>query len=86
MKATSGEVGGWEINQNGLINNDIDIFINKNGYSNMYTVADIFIIRMIMTGEWTPNQDVLNHYDLNNDGVIDVSDLAILTAWVMGKR
>lgn len=85
MKATSGEVGGWEINQNGLINNDIDIFLNKNGYSNMYTVADIFIIRMIMTGEWTPNQDVLNHYDLNNDGVVDVSDLAILTGWVMGK-
>lgn len=84
MKANSGEIGGWKIDETGLTNNDK--FVNNNGYSNIYTVADIFMIRMIMSGEWTPTQEVLDHYDLNNDGVVDVSDLAILTAWVMGKR
>ena len=73
----------FEYDENGLNNNDI--FVNKNGYSNIYTVSDIFIIRMIMSGEWTPNEQVLKHYDLNGDGLVDVSDLAILTAWVMGK-
>jgi hypothetical protein len=83
VNTNSGNIGGWKIDENGLNNNDI--FVNKNGYSNIYTVSDIFIIRMIMSGEWTPNEQVLKHYDLNNDGVVDVSDLAILTAWVMGK-
>ena len=83
VNTNSGNIGGWKIDENGLNNNDI--FVNKNGYSNIYTVSDIFIIRMIMSGEWTPNEQVLKHYDLNGDGLVDVSDLAILTAWVMGK-
>ena len=83
MISKSGQIGGWDIKDNELTNGVQ--FINKKGYSNVYTVADLYMIRLIMLGEWTPNKDVLKHYDLNGDGEVDISDFAILTGWVIGK-
>lgn len=80
MTANSGSVGGWTINENGLTNGKV--FIRKDGYTTIYTAADMFIIKAILYGEvWaevTPGTAEFNRYDLNGDGVINSQDLLIL--------
>ncbi len=87
ITSSNGSIGGWTINSDGLTNGNI--FVKSNGYSTIYTVADLFILRAYLQGEsWieipsgTPE---FARYDLNNDGVIDIRDLAILRQMTIGS-
>ena len=76
--STFGEIGGWEINVNGLTNGVVKL--NSDGSSTIYTVADLIIIRnyiMGIDGFNLPSQ-MIRHYDLNNDGVVNAQDYVIL--------
>ena len=80
INSTTGNIGGWTINSSGLTNGKV--YIRNDGYSTIYTSADIFILRAILQNQsWavvesgTPE---FNRYDLNGDGVVDSQDLLIL--------
>lgn len=72
----SGTVGGWTINDLGLSNNDTKI--NNEGITNIYTWGDLAVIQMIVMGTITPNEGMINHYDLNNDGQVTPADFVLL--------
>lgn len=80
ITSNDGSIGGWIINGNGLTNGKV--YIRNDGYSTIYTSADIFIIRaIIMEEQWATVQSgtaEFNRYDLNGDGVINSQDLLIL--------
>lgn len=84
IEAKSGQIGGWDINNEGLTNGDV--FIKNNGYSSIYTIADLFIVRNYLLGttgfDFGPNE--IAHYDLNNDGVVDSGDLLLLRKMTLG--
>lgn len=78
MTSNSGFIGGWSITKNGL-NNGV-VKLNSDGSSTIYTVADLIIIRnyiMGIDGFNLPSQ-MIRHYDLNNDGVVNAQDYVIL--------
>lgn len=79
ISASIGNISGWNIDNTG-INNGV-VFLHNDGTSTIYTVADLFIIRGYIMGiagfEFT-NQTMINHYDLNKDGVVNSQDYAIL--------
>ena len=56
--------------------------MRNDGYSNIYTPADILIMRAILyEQEWATVQqgtEEFKRYDLNNDGVINSADLLLL--------
>lgn len=75
----NGTIGGWNIDDNGI--NNGTLFINSNGYSTVYTVADYFILQMILLGIiQTPNSSSpqFKHFDFNNDGELNSIDLLYL--------
>lgn len=80
ISSSDGDIGGWQLNINGLTKGTV--FVRNDGYSNIYTPADILIMRAIITEqEWaTVEQDSeeFKRYDLNNDGVINSADLLLL--------
>lgn len=80
VTSNDGSIGGWTINSNGLTNGQV--YIRNDGYSTIYTSADIFILRAILQEEpWATVESgtaEFNRYDLNGDGVINSSDLLIL--------
>ena len=88
IKSKKGEIGGWTI-IDGSLTNGVN-YIRSNGFSNMYTMADVFIMRAYIVGEaWATsviNEDtqIFNYYDLNGDGVIDLIDLLKLKKMVLG--
>lgn len=78
INSTTGNIGGWTINSSGLTNGKV--FINSDGSSTIYTVADLIIIRnyiMGLTGFELPPQ-MVRHYDINGDGQITAADYVIL--------
>ena len=78
INSTTGNIGGWAINSSGLTNGTV--FINNDGSSTIYTVADLIIIRnyiMGLTGFELPPQ-MVRHYDINGDGQITATDYAML--------
>lgn len=78
IDVTNGEIGGWNINKNGLTNGTV--VLNSDGSSTIYTVADLIIIRgyiMGTTGFELPAQ-MIKHYDLNGDGRVNAQDYTIL--------
>lgn len=78
MECNGGKIGGWSINGNGLTNGTV--FINSDGSSTVYTVADLIIIRnyiMEVPGFELSNA-MIQHYDLNGDGVVSTADYTIL--------
>lgn len=79
IEATAGTIGGWNIGTNEL--NNGKVFVRSDGSSTIYTVADLFIIRgyiMEYEGFKFTNSTMRNHYDLNEDGIVDSKDYAIL--------
>ena len=78
VNSTSGNIGGWTINGEGLTNGKV--FINSAGLSTIYTVADLIIIRGYIMGTtgFALSTEMIEHYDLNGDGVVDSIDYAIL--------
>lgn len=79
VTSNSGSIGGWTLNSDGLKNNQ-GFYIKNTGVSNVYTMSDILIMRLILAGVVTPQSGTteFEHYDLNNDGVIDSRDLLLL--------
>ena len=78
INSTTGKIGGWTINSSGLTNGKV--FINSDGSSTIYTVADLIIIRayiMGLEGFDLPSQ-MIQHYDVNNDGRVNAQDYVIL--------
>lgn len=75
---TQEQYGGWTVNSSGLTNNDVHI--NSDGSSTIYTVADLIIIRNYIMGVegFELSNQMINHYDLNDDGVVNARDYAML--------
>ena len=74
VNSTTGNIGGWNINEKGLTNGTV--FINSDGSSTIYTVADLIIIRgyiLNLEGFDLP-EAMIRHYDINNDGVVNSQD------------
>lgn len=67
-----GSIGGWNITGEGLDNGSAKI--NKSGITNIYTWADLYIIRLIIMEVITADSDMIMHYDFNGDGVITSAD------------
>ena len=86
ITSTEGNVGGWDLDETGLSNGTY--FIKKNGYSNIYTMADIFIVQLMINNVIStpmPDTELFKHYDLNNDGVIDLKDMVRIQSMILGK-
>ena len=80
ISSSDGDIGGWKLNINGLTRGTV--FVRNDGYSNIYTPADILIMRAILyEQEWATvlqGTEEFKRYDLNNDGVINSADLLLL--------
>ena len=78
INSTTGNIGGWTINSSGLTNGTV--FINSDGSSTIYTVADLIIIRNYIMGleGFELSSQMIQHYDLNGDGKVGASDYVIL--------
>ena len=91
ITSSNGSIGGWDINSNGL-SNSYGFYIKKAtrkiegstynyAVSNIYTMSDLLICQQILLGNIpTPGTDtkVFKHFDLNNNGRIDATDLLII--------
>lgn len=90
LTATGGKIGTWTINNEGLASTGGYFIKNitltsqgreiKSGLTNIYTMSDILICRLILLGVISvdPNAPEFSHYDVNGDGVIDTIDLLLL--------
>lgn len=78
INASTGSISGWSIDSNGI--NNGTLFLHNDGSSTVYTVADLIIIRGYIMGlpEFNLSSDMIRHYDINNDGVVDALDYTIL--------
>lgn len=78
IDSVNGQIGGWTINSDGLTNGTI--FIKNEGYSNIYTVADLIIIRGYLMGYtgFDLSPAMITHYDFNGDGQVTAADYVIL--------
>ena len=84
--ANSGKMGGWTLSSTGLINEDGNLYIRNNGYSSIYTYADLVILGLYLEGKLPLKEDDLReHYDINHDGKVDVGDLYFLGKKIRGK-
>lgn len=76
INANNGSIGGWNVNENGFTNGVAKI--DKTGVTNIYTWADLYVIRLIITGIVIADDDMVSHYDFNGDGKITASDYMTL--------
>lgn len=78
ITSNSGNIGGWNINEKGLTNDDV--FINSDGSSTIYTVADLIIVRGYIMGTtgFELSSAMIEHYDFNGDGVVNSQDYVTL--------
>lgn len=78
INSKSGEIAGWSVTENGLTNGTV--FLNKDGSSTIYTVADLIIMRgyIMDTPGFSFSKAMIEHYDLNGDGVVNAQDYAML--------
>ena len=83
--ANSGKMGGWTLSSTGLINEDGNLYIRNNGYSSIYTYADMVILRLYLE-EKIPLDDteLREHYDVNHDGDVNAGDLLELRRRILG--
>lgn len=97
ITATGGTLGAWTINNDGLANNtgqfikNVDVTVqgttSKYGITNIYTLADILILQAILQGNIpapSPGTAEFKHFDVNNDGVLDSTDLLYLRKIILG--
>lgn len=90
VTSSNGIIGSWSINNNGIYNANgfyinnytttIDSKTYNCGVSNIYTMSDIIVCRLIITGVISVSSDTpeFEHYDVNGDGVINTTDLLII--------
>ena len=80
VTSSEGSIGGWGLSEGGLTNGST--FIKNNGNTNVYTPADLFILRAIIEEQsWAVPQAgsaEFARYDLNGDGVINSQDLLLM--------
>lgn len=78
LSSNSGYIGGWNINEKGLTNETV--FLNSDGSSTIYTVADLIIIRNYIMGisGFEMSSSMIKHYDFNGDGVVNSQDYVTL--------
>ena len=84
ITSNDGEIGGWIINNEGLTNGTL--FIKSNGYSSIYTFADIVILRNYLLERIDLNDAEIAHYDLNGDGRVDSIDLLQMQRMILGEQ
>ena len=77
-----GTIGGWTVNNEGFTNGDV--FVKSNGYSSIYTYADMVIMTNYLQGKLNLSDIDISHYDLNGDGVVDSADLLIMRQKILG--
>lgn len=84
INSNVGNIGGWTLSNDGFNNGAVKI--DKNGASTLYTVADIASIQLHILGivNIPTNSALFRHYDLNNDGSVDIADLIILRNQLLG--
>lgn len=85
VNSKEGDIGGWVIDELGLTNGSV--FIRSNGYSTIYTISDLFVVQNYLLGklgDW--DEDIIQHYDLNGDGVVDIDDLLLLRKMTLGDE
>lgn len=82
INSNNGSIGGWTMNSNGLTNGSVSI--KNNGYSNIYTYADMVIIRNYLQGKIDLSENDIQHYDLNGDGIVNSQDLLIMRQRILG--
>lgn len=85
ITATSGTLGGWTLSNEGLIDTSRKIYIRNNGYSSIYTFADMIILKNYISGNIELSEtDIAEHYDVNGDGVVDTGDVFLLRKRILG--
>lgn len=86
ITSTNGLIGGWNISNDKLAKNDF--YINSQGYTNVYVIADIYICQLIVLGTLSamPGTKLFNHYDVNGDGIIDIKDMLAIQKMIMEDR
>ena len=77
IQANSGNIGGWDLSDNGL-QNSTGVVIDNGGITNIYTYGDLAVIQMIVMGTISPNQQTIEHYDFNGDGQVTAQDYVLL--------
>lgn len=77
IQANSGNIGGWDLSDNGL-QNSTGVVIDNGGITNIYTYGDLAVIQMIVMETISPNQQTIEHYDFNGDGQVTAQDYVIL--------
>ena len=77
VNASSGNIGGWSLSENGLTSTEGTI-IKNNGITNIYTYGDLSVMQMIILGNLQATSDLVEHYDFNGDGEVTATDLYIL--------
>lgn len=84
INSTSGNIGGWTITTDRFTNGFI--FIRSDGWSNVYTFADMVIIQNYLLGTITLDGTYITHYDLNGDGMVTAYELAYFQQIFLGKN
>ena len=82
--ANSGKMGGWKLSSTGLISEDGNLYIRNNGYSSIYTYADMVILRNYLLGKIDLDSTDIKHYDINHDGDVNSGDLLKLRKKILG--
>lgn len=78
INSSNGSIGGWDINSEGLTNGAV--VIKNEGFSTIYTVADLIVIRGYLMGYtgFDLSPAMIAHYDFNGDGQVTPADFVIL--------
>lgn len=82
IDSDTGKIGGWDISSSGFSNGQF--FVKSNGYSNIYTFADLIILKNCLEGKLSYS-GLENHYDVNGDGTVDILDLLAVQKMILGE-